>query len=169
MSELLRQMQRALILQDVYVRKAEAHTEGNFDPKYSKDQLGVQIKFATVPEVERFELSDDSDPEQKIRFLRFSVETGVRFVVADSHDTSDPAVRAEITATFSADYAVKNQNDVTDDGVMAFSESENVTYHVWPYWREFIHSTCARLRLPSAVLPMYRPKTRNTEPPSSNS
>lgn len=159
MSKLLRQMQHALVLQDVFVRKAEAHTESNFDPKYSKDQLGLQIKFANSPDIEQFELSDDSNPERKIKFLRYSVETGVRFVVAETQEASEPTVRAEITAVFSAEYAVTNQEAITDEGLSAFSE--NVTYHVWPYWREFIHSTCARFRLPGTMLPMFQPKKRN--------
>lgn len=161
MSDILLKMQRALVLQDVFVRRAEAHTEKDFDPKYSKDRLGVQIKFTHSADVEQLELTEDCGPHRKISVLRYSVDTGVRFVLADSIETSEPIIKAEISATFVADYAVTNQEAVTKDGVSAFAE--NVTYHVWPYWREFVHSTCGRLRLPSAVLPMFKPKRRDSE------
>lgn len=156
MSDILRQMQQALVLQDVFVRRAEARTEENFDPKYSKDRLGIQIRFTNVADIERFEIPEDCEPHRKISVLRYSVDTGVRFVVADAQETAEPTVRAEISATFSADYVIGNQDAITEEGVSAFAQ--NVTYHVWPYWREFIHSTCARLRLPGAVLPMFQPK-----------
>ncbi|WP_129781784.1 hypothetical protein [Peristeroidobacter soli] len=156
MSDLLWQMQQALVLQDVFVRRAEAHTEDGFDPKYSKDLLGVQIKFTNSADIERFELTEDSEPHRKISVLRYSVDTGVRFVVTDSLEAAEPTIRAEISATFSADYVVSNEEVITEEAMSAFAQ--NVTYHIWPYWREFIHSTCARLRLPSAVLPMFQPK-----------
>jgi len=32
----------------------------------------------------------------------------------------------------------------------------NVGYHVWPYWREYVQGTCARLGIPPVPVPMYR-------------
>ena len=157
----LKRMQRALALQDVFVLRAEAHLDHEFDPKYTKENLGVQIKFATNEDVEHFELSNDSNPNQKITVLRFSIDTGVRFVALGKEVDEKPLVRAEITATFAADYLIKQKDGVDDEGVTAFAQ--NVVYHVWPYWREFIHTTSGRLRLPGAILPMFQPKKTATE------
>jgi len=157
----LKRMQKALILQDVFVLHAEAHLEGDFDPKYTKESLGVQLLFSPKGNVDHFELSNDSNVEQKATVLRYSVETGVRFVAVDGESREEPLVRASITATFAADYVIKHPELVDDEGVTEFSQ--NVVYHVWPYWREFIHSTSSRLRLPTAILPMFQPKKSQPE------
>jgi hypothetical protein len=159
MSELspLQRMQKAVILRDVFVRRAQAYVQDDFDPKYTEEKLGLQIKFTASEEVERFELTDDSDPNEKHDLIRYSIETGVRFVAVGEGEPADPPVRAEVTATFIAEYVIADRELFDDEGIAAFAR--NAAYHVWPYWRELIHSTSNRLRLPAAVLPMFQPKS----------
>jgi len=30
---------------------------------------------------------------------------------------------------------------------------KNVSYHIWPYWRELLGNQCARMYLPKLILP----------------
>ncbi len=47
-------------------------------------RFGVQIQCMNSADVERFELTEDSEPHRKISVLRYSVDTGARFVATDS-------------------------------------------------------------------------------------
>lgn len=161
----LQRMQKAVILRDVFVRHAEAHVQDDFDPKYTKEKLGLRIKFAAREEVEHLELTDDSDPNGKHDLIRYSIETGVRFVALGEDEPAEPPVRAEVTATFVAEYVIKDRGLFDDEGIAAFAH--NAAYHVWPYWRELIHSTTNRLRLPAAVLPMFQPKSTGSHEDAS--
>lgn len=162
----LKRMQKALILQDVSVLQTEARLHGDFDPKYTKENLGVQIKFAPKADINHIELTNETNAHEKINVLRYSIETGVRFVSLDEK-VKEPPVRASVTAVFAADYVIKHPDLVDNEGIAAFAQ--NVAYHIWPYWREFIHSMSNRLRLPATVLPMYRPKLSQAEGKSADS
>lgn len=161
----LKRMQKALVLQDVCVLQTEARLHGDFDPKYTKESLGVQIKFVPKADINHIELTNEANAQEKINILRYSIETGVRFVSLNEK-SEEPPVRASVTAVFAADYVIKSQDLVDDEGIAAFAQ--NVAYHIWPYWREFIHSMSNRLRLPAAVLPMYRPNWNQAEDHSAD-
>ncbi len=80
---------------------------------------------------------------------------GVRQIEeTDSEDSDNEKsnVLVEIRASFSALYVSKEKLD--QETINAFSE-DNVGYHVWPYWREFVQSTAARLNIPAPEIPFY--------------
>lgn len=60
------------------------------------------------------------------------------------------SVKALIEAEFIAEYTMKQT--LGKASLDEFS-LKNVSYHVWPYWRELISSQCDRMHLPRAVLP----------------
>ena len=167
----LERIQRAITPFDVYIKEAKAYVAPDYDARYPDKGVSFQIRHGLKAETERLELGE-AGSEQRVDVLRYVVETGVRFVdevAADEADTSiekdnsaeadKPVVRAEITSTWLVEYRVLKMDDVDLEGIQAFSEN-NVMYHVWPYWREFIHASCARLRLPQIMLPTFRLKRK---------
>lgn len=153
-------MQQAITPFDVYVKDASASVAPDYDARYSNSVLTFQIRYGLKGDAER--LGFEGDDEERINLLRYLIDTGVRFVdesaATDTQDPSnekEPVVRGEITATWLVEYQILKPEDVDEAGIQAFSEN-NVMYHLWPYWREFIHATSARLRLPQIVLPTYR-------------
>jgi preprotein translocase subunit SecB len=66
----------------------------------------------------------------------------------------DPPLR--VKASFVLFYAITSFEGISDDHIYAFGAT-NGMLNVWPYWREFIHSTTGRMGLPKPVIaPVFR-------------
>lgn len=134
----------SLHIEDVYVRNFVARCEGDFDPKYNADfeVLAIQSKHF----VQRAQVVELEDKKQ---LLRVHVDVGTRWFDEKAPDEAS-GVKAFIEAEFVAEYAMKTPLD--KPSIDEFS-LKNVSYHVWPYWRELLASQCARMNLPKLVLP----------------
>jgi hypothetical protein len=63
-----------------------------------------------------------------------------------------------IEASFVLGYTLKSMDGVDDVSVDAFCKM-NAVYNAWPYWREFVQSTVARMGLPNVTLPVLTVST----------
>jgi hypothetical protein len=61
-----------------------------------------------------------------------------------------------VDVLFRLDYALKSPATFTQEEIDAFGELNGV-YNAWPYWRECVQSTLARMGLPTIVVPVFRP------------
>lgn len=119
-------------------------------------------RFRAVNEIMEGSSSDDGDQNWYYRFA-YSVGTRMIFSVENEISANEDFVPlCEIVAVFVAKYASNKQ--LASEDLEAFAES-NVGYHVWPYWREYAQSTCARINLnPAITIPFYFvPKTSTEE------
>ena len=66
---------------------------------------------------------------------------------------AEPAVTIE--AAFLLLYSLSNDEGITEDHVKAFADLNGV-YNAWPYWREFVQNTIARMELPPLTIPVFR-------------
>lgn len=132
----------SLQINDVYVRNFAAICEDGFDPKYElTDQLTFQTKHF-VRESSVAELDQDK------RILRVFIDLGARWVI-EGEDPENADVKVCIEAEFIAEYIMSEP--LEQASIDAFSLN-NASYHVWPYWREFLTSQCTRMHLPRVVL-----------------
>jgi len=60
-----------------------------------------------------------------------------------------------IDATFLLIYGIENFDGLKQKGYQQFADMNGV-YNAWPYWRELVQSTIARMGLPTLVLPVFR-------------
>lgn len=63
-----------------------------------------------------------------------------------------------ITATFVAEYEMADGLRPSTQDLKAFVNA-NAVFNCWPYWREYVHSTAARMNLPPLTLPFFRVRT----------
>ena len=153
----------ALTIEDVSIRSMSAKMADGYDPKFDPDaeELDVQLKHV----VSSFELVDIGNEGQSVELLRVSIDLGVRWVRPaapnagkDADDPSEPANKvAAIEAVMIADYSM--EHNPGEDALEQFAQ-QNASFHVWPYWREFVSHQCLRMNLPKLVLPtrqFYRP------------
>lgn len=68
-------------------------------------------------------------------------------------DQEDPPIGAH--ATFLVIYDLPNIHEFKDDAIRAFGHANGV-YNAWPFWREYVYSTLARMALPPVTLPVFR-------------
>jgi hypothetical protein len=136
-----------LKIQDVYVSSMICRHADDADPKYTdysvfEIQLKHHVSKSSVVELE------DGD-----QIMRVKVDLGVRWVEEDSEDKGGREIiteKALVEASFIAEYGIKKSLDKKSLDEFAL---KNVSFHVWPYWRELLATTCARMELPKVVLP----------------
>ncbi|MFP3937083.1 MAG: hypothetical protein ACLFVW_01985 [Phycisphaerae bacterium] len=68
-------------------------------------------------------------------------------------ESADVAVR--IAVTFELAYHCEAVEGLSEEALEAFGKINGV-YNSWPYWREFVHSTTARMGLPPLIMPVFR-------------
>lgn len=106
------------------------------------------------------ELSAEQD-KKKVKLIRIHLSAGLRFISAGLSEEieKNPAelekhVRAEITASFIAEYQLTCDN-LEQEAIEEFAKV-NAGFNVWPYWREYVQNLCSRMHLPIAILPLYQ-------------
>ena len=154
-------LQRAidvLQIEDVSVRSVSACLADGFEPRL--DPQADELQIALKHQVTGFEIIEIGLEEGQIRTLfRVLVDLGVRWSQpvdepdADDkmgEDSGNAAEVATITATMVAEYAMKENPG--EDALTQFAV-QNASFHVWPYWREYVSTQCYRMNLPRFMLP----------------
>lgn len=144
-----------LAIQGVFLRTASIKQHPDFDPRLDRRELQIQTRSGPT-RLSDLEVKADSDAEtQELFHVHFSC--GLRLTNPEFIEEAEPetGVAVEMLATFVAEYMVKPGSMVSQEARNAFAR-DNVGYHVWPYWREYVQSTCARLGLPIVAIQMYR-------------
>jgi hypothetical protein len=133
-----------LRIHDVYIRNSIAQCVNGFEPKYDNDleKLVTQTKHG----VKQSQLARLGETQWLVRVF---IELGVRLVDPTVENEED-SVRAFIEAEYVAEYTV--DEELEQDCIDEYAQ-KNASYHVWPYWREFLMSQCNRMYLPRLVLP----------------
>lgn len=88
--------------------------------------------------------------EKQLWIYDFHYKVGVK--VAAKND--DEANLVEIKSTYCVEYY--SNEELSKEDIHGFSK-DNVGYHVWPYWREYVQSTLSRMDLPAKIIkvPFY--------------
>ncbi|RZD20078.1 preprotein translocase subunit SecB [Pseudoalteromonas sp. MEBiC 03485] len=146
---------------DVYVKNTNCFTRSDFDPKRTDfDNLVYQFMHV-VKGSEVFGVQDTDDNEEY--FFKVYVDVGCRFIKEEDKENKDSEPLAQIEATFCAEYQMFDK-EIDEDSLKVFA-LQNVSYHVWPFWREHLMNMCNRLNLPKVALPtmQVKPQNGNTE------
>lgn len=153
----------------IYLHSTDAHLQNDFDPLYPNQQLEGQFSISTKSYYFK-ELQYGNSIKHKI--LVYRTEARMRYLkgpVSDelkndmeNEEQLDKLVASEIVAEFISEYIIKCDEELPQDAVLEFGRI-NVPHQVWPYWREYCQSTCARMSLPVSMLPMFviNEKTEN--------
>jgi hypothetical protein len=193
LQEVLQEAIDSLQIRDVYLRDSESYLAEGFEPKYDPDVDALEVQFQHVV-TESSVLEIEENAELPARLFRVFIRLGARLVappaessVASSvaptesddaaraapstdqagdqdRESVDPgSVRALVTGMMVAEYDMVGKPSET--ALKAFA-LRNASYHVWPYWREFLASQCVRMNLPKVVLPAVQ-FARRPEPVDS--
>lgn len=153
MGDALKQAQNCLAIHCVNLRESNVQIGSEIEPwAYDRSRAQVQ-SFRQVTRVQEVERQQEGGGESVWEY-RFHYALGVRLIdQGEDEDDESPEVDLEIMATFQARYLCKRQLEKEEASAFA---KDNVGYHVWPYWREFVQTTCNRIGLSSPIeIPMY--------------
>ena len=150
----------------VYLRASNAEFHNNFDPLIPNQELIAQFNIGAKSYSVK-EVQDETGVTHK--FLVYQTEARMRYLKAPIPETIenekqlDNLMVSEIVALFTSEYAITCNEELTQDAIDEFGRL-NVPHQVWPYWREYCQSTCARMMLPVSVMPMYVINKKTEEP-----
>lgn len=142
-SELLQQAINALQINDVFLRSSQATCADDFRPKYADFSALHLQQMHVVKQTALFEVKGDG------KLFHVHILLGTRWVQQTPQST-EPEVAALVEAEYVCEYRL--HTDVAQEALDEFA-NQNASYHVWPYWREFLASQCERMRLPRLVMP----------------
>ncbi|CRI65314.1 conserved hypothetical protein [Thiocapsa sp. KS1] len=165
---LLERAKNALGIEGVFLRAGEIHCRTGFMPRFIEEDMSLVPQYRALPKGEFHVVTADvkGTGDRKTTVL-FFYETAVRLVDGPTPEATETATNlgedvayVEIAATFCAQYSLDG-NGVPEEDEALRSALEtfgryNVGYHVWPYWREYVQNTCARMGIPPIPVPMYR-------------
>lgn len=141
----------------VYLRSTSAEFYNAFDPLIPNQELIAQFNIGTKSYSVK-EVQDEAGVTHK--FLVYQTEARMRYLKAplpepiENDEQLDNLMVSEIVALFTSEYAITCNEELIQDAIDEFGRI-NVPHQVWPYWREYCQSTCARMMLPVSVMPMY--------------
>ncbi len=72
----------------------------------------------------------------------------------------------DLSAVLELSYRLSKEVALTPKQLKAFANI-NALYNAWPYWRELVQTTTARMGLPRLVVPVFRiarPQKERSEP-----
>lgn len=139
-----------LEIADVYIKSSAFYVKDGVEPKFdlSGEDVIIQSKHV-VKRAEKIQVFNNNDESELI--LRVFIDVGIRWVFSSEEELDEQTeALAEIGAVFVAEYFMNS--DLGQEAIDAFSLN-NASYHVWPYWREYLMNTCGRMNLPKIALP----------------
>ncbi len=155
MNEALSTAQRSLSIQSVNLKQSEVFVGEDVDPPTIDRNLTVVQRFRSVSQIRILLFSDDNNDNEEWNY-RLVYTAGVRLIYSSDKEKSsenDFKPLVEIVGDFEAKYY--SMKELTEDEIKEFSKN-SVGYHVWPYWREYVQSSCTRIGLtPVFEIPVY--------------
>jgi hypothetical protein len=139
---------------DVFVTNSTCNLNPDFDPKF--DARSENLSFQTKNFVTASAVIEGEGEDGLLQMFRVTSELGIRVVCKDDVEAGvdEPEVLALVEATMEADYSITDASIIDDQEALDTFALNNVSYHVWPYWREYVTSQLLRMNMPKLVLPM---------------
>lgn len=153
MDEPLANAQKCLKIEGVNLTESRVFVRDSVDLGTIELESTENQSFRTVLKIREALVEVKS---RELYEYRFTYSAGMRLIFSSEEEESvndDYQPIIEIVGVFSATYISKIQVD--KKCLEAFAE-DNVGYHVWPYWREYVQSTCSRIGFyPAFNVPFY--------------
>ena len=94
------------------------------------------------------------------------IEATFRLEVRSEGDEQE--LQAEVRGTFELRYRIPNDESFSSEELTAFAEI-NAVFNAWPYWRELVQASLARMSMPTLTVPVFRFTPRDTAEDTTDS
>ena len=131
------------------VRLCKAHCRSAVHPSETADAINVKTSCEAAVVKEPGE--DGS--------LR--IET--TFAMEARSASDEEKLQAEIRGTFELSYKIPDDESFSSEELDAFGQV-NAVFNAWPYWRELVQASLARMSMPPLMVPVFRlPRNRTDD------
>ena len=91
------------------------------------------------------------------------IETSFALEVRNAGDEDE--LQAKISGTFELSYQIPDDESFSSEEIEAFAQV-NAVFNAWPYWRELVQASLARMAMPVLTVPVFRvaPRDPREEP-----
>lgn len=159
MEDLLKQAQALLSISEVHTREVVLRmAESENFMSLSKIKKAKQ-SYRSMVRIEEIAFSKDDGSNKRFYYI-FTYAVGVRLVRDEDKDNDKADSLFMIEAEFDACYL--SQQEVSKEQLNAFSQN-NVGYHIWPYWRELVQSSCSKSGMSAIRVPFYQSSKEENE------
>jgi hypothetical protein len=159
-TELIRAAAKALSLQHLTLGSHTVEIAKSFDPLMEPPATGSMFQWgpreASVDDV----MSPEAPESLVARVWRVAFHTRCRIVrlpesgqLPSGYEPPAEDIFADLQATFHVFYQHTIEHKPDTKALDEFAK-HNVAVHVWPWWREWLHTTCTRSGLPLVMLNM---------------
>jgi len=133
------------------IRLREGKCQFSADP----DELSASIRV-----VPTHRASVTREPDEVDRAIRIDVAFGLSL----QSEAEDETELGTIQAVFDVSYKVERNEAFSSEVFQDFADF-NAVFNTWPYWREFVQMSCARMSLPPITVPVFRilPRTASDD------
>lgn len=140
---------------NIYSSSVEVHDSEQLE-RLEEEEMVIQAYHGCkkVDEVQ----GNNADGEPVFNYIYY-FEAGVRIISKEDDDeleknkdhNANPLF--SITTVFKAHYFSKEK--LSAEATKAFAQ-KNAGFNVWPYWREYVQSTCCRVGIEPIPIPLYK-------------
>ena len=79
----------------------------------------------------------------------------VAFTLEIRSGIADDDLQAEVCGTFELSYRIPDDEGFSSEELATFGQI-NAVFNAWPYWRELVQASLARMSLPALTVPVFR-------------
>jgi len=135
-----------LRIQAVLLLNSSVNKKSGFSPSNYEGEVQMLSFHGT----ESCNLSKSDESDDDTYAYTYSFTAGIRLV--EKKNTKDDKFLVQIEAKFEAIYL--SDKELKKDCIQEFGD-RNVQIHVWPYWREYVQSTCMRMGINPIPVPLF--------------
>ncbi|PMG79378.1 hypothetical protein BCU84_05660 [Shewanella sp. 10N.286.51.B7] len=138
---------QSVTLKNLYVNLCDELDSEDFEDRYLENSQELKgLKMYKSLEIE----------EGKWLYKLYTV-IGIRFVSDEDFENEDTGTSIEPLLEIRSEFVAQYESpcELSEDEINQFGE-QHVFYHVWPYWREVLQSSCARLNINPITIPPLR-------------
>lgn len=151
----------SLNISAVYILDTTTKRKNGISPLKYSDKMFIQ-SFNGTESCHLAVFDNEDDDIYKYRYT-YIYTVGMRLLDKNKEvdDIKDEDALAQIEANFEAIYL--SDTELDNDCINEFGNN-NVQFHVWPFWREFVQNSCMRMGVDPIPVPFYSPKNGKKTP-----
>lgn len=155
--ELINDASKKLSPKKVLICSSNTWVDEAYDESLEEVREIQTFKGTSHLDVEELERNTNEEEPSILYCYNYFYNVGIRCTEEtddsdDSDDSDDIKVYFEIKAKFKVTYI--STLELEEDCATEFAKF-NVGHTVWPYWREFVQSSCQRMGINGVEIPFY--------------
>lgn len=150
---------KELTIQSVQQKGFEVVTRDDYDHEEFKESLFKYAQaYRKVSKIQEFVHQEEAQ-DKTVFVYKFYYSLGLRFLDGSDVASDEEKVKEDLKPLleFKSNYCAQyiSKEKIESDQCSDFAQ-QYVPFHVWPYWREFVQTSCARIGVQPFNLPPYR-------------